>query len=256
MNLPALVPPPRLRRLPGAAGVTLMELLIAVSLVGLLSVGMLMAVRTGLNTLEKTNQRLLSNRKVVGVERTLYAEIAGIIPVVTLCGAVSGVGGSRQSFFQGESQSMRFVSSYSLDGGSRGRPRILEFQVVPLDEGHGVRLIVNETLYTGPLGTGPLCLGRGPDPVTGAVITRFAPIQVGPSSFVLADHLAYCHFLYRDLSPDRRTDRWLPVWSKENLPTGIRVEMASLPADGPRLAIVSVTVPIHITRFVLGPYED
>ena len=44
---------------------------------------------------------------------------------------------------------MRFVTSYSLQDGWRGRPQIAALQVIP-GETQGVRLIVNETPYTGP----------------------------------------------------------------------------------------------------------
>ena len=53
------------------AGVTLLELLIAVSLVGLLSVGILMALRVGINAMEKTNGRLMSNRRNTGAQRVI-----------------------------------------------------------------------------------------------------------------------------------------------------------------------------------------
>ena len=41
------------------AGVTLMEVLIAVTLLSLLSVGMLFAIRIGLSTFGKTNDKLM-----------------------------------------------------------------------------------------------------------------------------------------------------------------------------------------------------
>ena len=46
------------------SGVTLIEILIAVSLLSLLSVGMLMAMRLGFNTMDKTDSRLVRNRRV------------------------------------------------------------------------------------------------------------------------------------------------------------------------------------------------
>ena len=48
------------------AGLTLIEVLIAVSLVGLLSVGMLWAIRVGVNAMGKSNEKLISNRRVTG----------------------------------------------------------------------------------------------------------------------------------------------------------------------------------------------
>ena len=64
-------------------------------------------------------------------------------------------------FFQGEPQSMRLASTYSLQQGERGLPMILEFQVIPGEDEQGVRLVVNEHWYTGPRGAGIYCIGMG-----------------------------------------------------------------------------------------------
>ena len=68
-----------------AAGVTLLELLLAVSLLSLLSTGMLMALHVGVNAMEKSNTRLMDNRRVAGTQRLLEQEIAGFIPVLAEC---------------------------------------------------------------------------------------------------------------------------------------------------------------------------
>src|SRR4029077_3540904 len=102
------------------------------------------------------------------------------------------------SFLQGAPQSMRIASTYSLQQATRGFPMILEYQVIPGEDGAGVRLIVNEHIYSGPRSTGVFCTGMGIDPASGAPGPLFAPIQVGAGSFVLAEKLAFCRFSYRD----------------------------------------------------------
>lgn len=226
------------RRSTSESGVTLIELLIAITLVSTLSVSMLMAIRTSLITLDKTDARLQSNRRVMSVEMILSRQIGGVIPAIAECGG-------RAPVFKGNEQTLRLVSTYSLAEGARGYPHILEFQVVAA-EGGGVRLIVNETLFTGPASTAPFCAG-------GILV----PAQAGPQSFVVADRLAYCRILYRDSNPDVPFDgKWLPVWNQPNLPSAVRVEMAPLAADPARLPLIGATIPIHITRDVLGQYVD
>ena len=66
------------------------------------------------------------------------------------------IAGAKVAFFQGEPQSMRFVSSFSLHEGDRGLPHMLEFQVISGENGAGVRLVVNELIYSGPRSTGAL----------------------------------------------------------------------------------------------------
>ncbi len=219
-------------------GVTLVELLIAVTLVALLSMGMLFAMRTGLGALSSTNRRLNDNRRVMSVQRILEMQIAGIMPVAANCGG-------RRMYFQGTAETLRFVTSYSMDGGSRGYPRVVEMQVIP-GELSGVRLVVNTYLYTGPDSALLLCGPNG-----------FMPVQIGAGSFVLADRLAFCRFRYRDIVGPDRNPGWFPIWGNAQLlPTGIRVEMTPLVVDPSRVPLETITVPIRVTRQVLAPYLD
>jgi prepilin-type N-terminal cleavage/methylation domain-containing protein len=235
------------------SGVTLIEVLIAVTLLSLLSVGMLFAMRVGLNAWGKANDRLMRNRRVAGAHRAIEAQIAGLMPVFTACqNAPTG----RRIFFQGELQSMRFVSSYSLQEAWRGAPHIIEFQVIPRDGG-GVRLIVNETPYTGPQAGLLLCLGAVPDPL-GGMHVRFAPITPGPRSFVLADRLEYCRFAYLDPPPvPNAPERWVPEWVLPRWPAAVRVEMASAPdSKNPNLRPITFVAPVHIRRSPEIQYVD
>src|SRR5271165_1763694 len=125
-------------------GVTLIELMIAITLVATLSVGMLMAMRTSMITLEKTDSRLQLNRRVMSAEQILSREISGVMPVLGDCLNASG-GVARLPIFSGTERTLHLVSTYSLAEGARGSPRILDLQVIPA-QGGGVRLIVNEHL--------------------------------------------------------------------------------------------------------------
>ena len=234
------------------AGVTLLELLIAVSLVGLLSVGILMALRVGINAMEKTNGRLMSNRRITGAQRVIEQQVAGMIVTMADCRSGAGAAPAKRTFFQGQPQSMRFVSSYSLQEASRGYPRILEYQVIPGDQQQGVRLIVNELLYTGPASTGQLCLGSNPD----GPGTLFRPIVIGPQSFVLADKLAFCRFLYQAPAPPPRRKAWGPVWTRKDFPLAIRIEMAALEPDLSKLPMVSFTAPVRVNKNPIFMYVD
>ncbi len=235
----------------GQAGVTLMELLIAVSLVSALATGMLLAIRVGLNAMDKTNSRFIANRKVISVEKIIESQIGGLIPVVANCAAASN---ARFLFFEGKPQSLHFVSSYSLQEGARGYPRILAFSVVNAPQ--GVRLIVNETVYPGPVGAGMMCAGLANG------VPSFNDSEANPRSFVLADKLAYCRFLYRKSPQAPQPEAWLPEWTGAEilpygfLPTAIRVEMAPLEPNPATLQLLTITTPLRITKWGLGPYAD
>ncbi len=237
-------------------GMTLMEVLIAVTLVSLLSVGLLMAMNMGLDSMKRLNDRVLVNRRAIGVQRVLEQEIAGLIPASANCIPDGQAPPSKILFFQGELESMRFVSSFSLNEGSRGMPRVLELQVIPGDQGRGVRLVVNEHVYTGPFSTGQFCAGVVMEPMLGVTMPRFRPIQVGPGSFVLADKLAYCRFIYRAPLQDPPYVRWVPRWILPIWPTAVRIEMAPLEADVSRVQPMAITLPIAVNKVVPGAYAD
>ncbi|MCU1259275.1 MAG: hypothetical protein JWO80_2160 [Bryobacterales bacterium] len=243
-------------KLRSQAGLTLVEVLIATSLVGLLSVGMLWAIRVGVGAMGKANDKLIANRRVTGALRVLEQQIAGFMPAVAEIRIVPGMPGAKIPFFQGEPESMRFVSSYSLREGSRGHPQVLAFQVIPGDNGAGVRLIVDEYPYSGPLSTGLFVLGRTSDPVLMKPITHFAPIEAGPHSFVLADKLAYCRFFYEEMRPKPEIERWDTFWTLDRWPEGIRIEMAPLDPTSASLHMVTVTAPLRVTRLPLETYDD
>jgi hypothetical protein len=246
------------KRRQSSAGVTLIELLIAVLLLSLLSVAIVLTLRVALSAMNKSSSKLMANRRVSSVERILDQEIEGIMPVTAECQAQPGVPGPTLMFFQGETASMRLASTYSLQQGERGIPMILEFQVIPGADEQGVRLIVNEHWYTGPRGAGVYCIGGGGGADGGPSGPRFAPINVGPGSFVLVDKLAYCHFSFRDPGTTGETPVWVQRWVKPVLPSAIRIEMAPLAPDLGRLEPVTLTLPVHVTRLPLppGPYEN
>ncbi len=232
------------------AGVTLLELLISVTLVALLSVGLLFAMRVGFTAMDRSNDRLMSNRRVVSVERILEGQIADIMPVTALCMSDDGPT-ARIAFFQGETATMRFVSSYSLHEASRGYPMLLEFHVIPGQNDEGVRLVVNETLYSGPKSAGLTCTGAG----DGNGPPQFRPVQIGANSFVLADKLAFCRLSYREDLPPPDGAHWVILWNKRVLPSAIRIEMASLNPGAAKLQLMTLTIPVHVNRYPLERYD-
>ena len=237
------------------AGITLIEVLIAVSLLSLLSVGMLYAMRLGFTTMEKTDAHLVQNRKVVNVRQIIENEIEGFIPTNAEWHrdpqTVSIV-----PFRQWEPSSMRFVTSYSLQDAWRGRLQIAALQVIPGEDNIGVRLIVNELPYTGPAQAGFMIVGVAQDPQTGFAVTQFAPIEPGQQSFVLADKLAYCRFTYLEPGPQQPLRFWRPNWVRQDLPLGVRIDMAPLTSAPSEVKISTVTALFPVNLINLNGYTD
>lgn len=222
------------------AGITLLEVLIAVTLLSVLSAGMMMAMRIGISALGKTDSRLMENRRVAGAQRILEQELQAIIPVVAPCNGNDR--GPRVSLFSGQANSLTTVTGFSLQGAWRGRPQIIQMFTIPDDRG-GVRLVVNETPYTGPLNAGKFCTG-----IEGTA-ARFLPPAAGPTTYVLADHLRGVRFQYLHVGENIEDPGfWTPEWKEAGWPYGIRVEMAPMEPSPARLQPISVTAPIYLNR--------
>jgi prepilin-type N-terminal cleavage/methylation domain-containing protein len=241
------------------SGFTLIEVLISVTLLSMISAGLMMALRVGLSAMHKSDDRLMSNRRVMSTQKILEQFIAGLMPVPADCVKTGDAPPSRIAFFEGKPLSMRFVSSYSLREASRGAAKLLEFQVIPGENGAGVRLVLNEWLYTGPIGAGQFCVGVITDPETKALSAQFLPIQIGANSFVLADKLAYCRFSFRNTAPlgGPPEPQWFASWGYvEHLPDAIRIDMAPLNPDSGRLQPVTLTSPVRVNRLPLELYAN
>ena len=244
-----------MRRWRRLRGITLIEMLLAITLVGMLSAGILYAFRIGINTMERASDRFLSNRRVLGAERVLEQQIAGLMPVAANCGARPGpFGAGGVLFFQGLPSAMRFVSRYTLEEAARGYPRVLEYLVIPGEQNQGVRLVVNELLYTGPSILDQLCVGSNSTPF--GPVGVFVPIRPHPRSFVLADKLAFCRISYLLVEDKTGLRTWSPAFSGPLPPAAIRFEMQPLSPDPSRLQMTSLLLPVRANRDTRLNYVD
>jgi Prokaryotic N-terminal methylation motif len=244
------------------AGTTLIEVLIAVTLLSLLSVAMAFALRIGINAYQKTGAKLMEDRRVAGAQRILEEELEGIVPVVAPCGEVAPASKPDENwfaFFEAQPALMRLVSTFSLQQAWRGSPHVLELFVIPRDDGPGVRLVVNEQPYYGPFAVGRLCTGYPGEGGAGFRIPQFLPVYAGTQSFVLADKLAYCRFKYLWNLPHGTSDNpiaWGPTPMGPDWPIAVRVEMAPLAPDPATLQPLTMTAALHLHLSHTIPYGD
>ena len=120
---------------------------------------------------------------------------------------------------------MRLVSTFSLQQGWRGQPQILQLFVIPGEEA-GVRLVVNETPYTGARGAGAILRRHYHRPGYDSGWRSSMPTPGRTESFVLADKLAYCRFSYYTPSASSRAARLAASWARKGWPLAVRIEMA------------------------------
>lgn len=238
------------------AGFTLIEVMLAISLVAAIATGMLLAMRNGLMTLDRIGTRLDENRRALALDRLLRGQLDGSFLASATCGrgggggATGGNGGGTgggagganlRGSFQGTGSRMLLVSSYSMATGSRGYPVIVEYQFLPNADGT-IRLVALEAPYFGPAALRPFCGGSA---------------GRASSALVLADRLSFGRFLYQDRN--LRTDqgsRWIPNWTRPYLPVAVRVEMAAADPLATRIPQGPVTVPLHTTQLPGEDYGD
>lgn len=225
------------------SGMTLLEVLVAVTLLGLLSVGLLMSFRMGADSWQSTRDRLMLDRRIATANQILHSTLAGMIPVAGE--ALYGQGAQRRRFlfFQGEPHSMRFVSSYSVTGGVRGGLHVVELQVV--NSTRGRRVLLNQSPFVGPQGLERFVDGFFRDPDLRVIRPNFRPIMSHAGSLVIADELEDCAFRYLERqSGVEMSTTWLPIWTNNRqLPQAVAINV--LPrGDGNRLRPVSIAVPV------------
>jgi prepilin-type N-terminal cleavage/methylation domain-containing protein len=240
------------------AGMTLMEVLIAVSLLSVLSLGMMLAMRLGISALWRTDQRLMDNRRVAGAQRIVEQELEGLVPVAAPCHGAGGEGGPKVPVFSGQPTGVTLVSTLSLQQAWRGRPQVLQIFTMPSEEG-GVRLVVNEIPYPGPKFVGGLCTGIQQSQEAPGNFGQFIVPKAGEGTFVLADRLQSIAFQYLKRPEKERGEEagvWLPAWQRPDWPAGIRIVMTPLNPSAARLQPVTVTAPIYIYRNPEVTYVD
>ena len=221
---------------------TLIEVLVAVTLLGMLSVGLVMSFQVGASSWQTTRERLTLDRRIATANQILNSTLAGIVPFFGES-QESESGRRRFFFFQGEPLSMRFVSSYSVTEGPRGGLNVFELQIV--DSPRGRRILLNQSPFESPVGLSRFIDGFYQDPERGWMRPRFRPIVPYATSLVIVDELEECEFRYLEKPPGiEPPTKWLPAWVEQfKLPEAVAINV--LPKiDGVRLRPVSIEAPV------------
>ena len=88
------------------------------------------------------------------------------------------------------------------------------------------------------------------------MMMHFADIAPNPRSFVLADKLVSCHFMYQELKPRPEYQRWTEVWARDKWPDAIRIEIQPQDETPGRLKMLTLTTPVHVKKLPFEQYAD
>lgn len=201
-------------------GVTLLELLVAITIVALLAATSLVAWRAGVSGWEKASVKLEHDRAVMAVHQVVSEQMASMMPYEVLVERVGQV-----MFFQGEAETARFVSRYSLANRAASGLYLIEYHVV--DERDGRRqLVLQENLIRSAAELAAKVAGI--DAETGVIRVRFHAFEQGPAAVVLLDGLDDCRFEYYNAPRVGVPGNWTSEWigSANEIPTAMRIRAA------------------------------
>lgn len=226
----------------GDAGFTLLELLVSITIVSLLATTALMAWRVGASGWQKANERLARDRAVLAVHQLLEEQMAAMVPYQALPPK-----GAKELFFQGEPQTARFVSRYSLGQRMRSGLYLVEYQVAERPGGTRL-LLLNEWPVSSQEALGAWLLGTETSPQ--GKILRFSAFERGPQTVMLLDGLQECGFEYYRAGTPLKPGVWTEQWTAmdDELPRAMRIRAVAAAESG-KLTPVSVVAAVrHFSR--------
>ena len=240
----SLTPVPSQRQfpVPSEAGFTLIELLISVTVLSLLATTVLLGWRIASSAWQKANSHLLRSRAVEESHQLLQEQMASMVPY-----QVTTAEGSLEFFFQGERQTARFLSRYSLSGRTNSGLYRIEYQIA---EGTGgtKQLLLNEFPMRSREELGGLLVKDELDPDPAGKVLKFLPVQRGPQTVELFEGLTECHFEYYQPPVPPEPGSWKERWTepKNELPSGMAIRIVARGETGD-LKSVSIVAAIRDT---------
>ena len=223
-------------------GVTLLELLVAISLMGMVSLGLLFGLRIAASAWQKGNSRLAADRQVLAAGDLFAQQVANARPRKVNVGPLD-----RQIqvfYFQGEHDRLRFLTATSLSGRSRSGLWLAEYSF-RVDDGGRCKLTYNEWPFREDSDAAPTILGLREDAVSHRQVVRFAEPAQNPQTRDLYHDLDSCGFEYltQRLGED---PRWEPEWISDRplLPPAVAARFRS--REGRGIAPVAMVASFNV----------
>ncbi len=249
-------------------GVTLLELLVVITLLGMLSLGLLFSMRISSAAWQRGNARMASDRQVVAAAGLLSAQLANARPrvvrwtppgakdrsrsqtsAIALAGGRpapgAGFGQVAFAYFEGAPERLRFLTAYSVEARARGGLWLAEYFFIR-EEGGACNLLYNEWPFREDSDAAATVSAAGYDPNLGRLRVDFAPPAREQQTRQLYRGLRQCHFEYL-IEPEKGEPYWGAAWQTNNklLPRAVAARFEGREAGGIAPVAVVATVPMR-----------
>ncbi|MCY4594999.1 MAG: prepilin-type N-terminal cleavage/methylation domain-containing protein [Bryobacterales bacterium] len=203
-----------------SAGMTLIEVVLALALLGLVSTGLLAVTGNGLRAWLDSREALRQDRRLSNASIRLHETIAAMVPMPAMpqSGSLDAF-----PFFEGEQRFMRFVSGHSPTRGSRAGMRLVSLSAHSFEG--ALTLLLTETACPGPRGLASL-LPAVPGRQTGQQARPFIPAREAGESWTVVENLTACEFSYlRGSRVPNEAAEWVQHWQdRGTVPRAVRIE--------------------------------
>jgi prepilin-type N-terminal cleavage/methylation domain-containing protein len=223
-------------------GFTLLELLVSMTLMGLLAVAMHLGFRIGTNAWAAADNRLEIIRARQFSLDLLSRQISAMVPYYSQQNLDNEL--VKVLLFQGAGRAMRFVTSFSAHSRSSGGLRLVEYFASNSKSKGGSALLVNEQLLPSDRELSRLVfrdISRGED---NTVIVNFFEYKARADSLCLFDDMDQIQFQY--FRPHLANQDDLDN-TKEHLPLGVAIHLRWSKPEVFSAQDLSVVVPTHAT---------
>lgn len=223
-------------------GVTLLELLVAISLLGMVSLGMLFGLRIAASAWHKGNTRMAAGRQVIAASDLFAEQIANARPRLVEWGPLDRP--VRFFYFEGTHDRLRFLTATSAAGRSRSGLWLVEYSFRP-DDGGRMKLVYNEWPFREDADAAQTVQDIAMDPTRNRMAVRFiAPASTAQTRELYRD-LDDCGFEYLILRPGEEP-RWEPQWEVDRplLPPAVAARFRT--REGRGIAPVAMVASFNV----------
>jgi prepilin-type N-terminal cleavage/methylation domain-containing protein len=225
-----------------AAGFTLLELLVSMTIVSLLATTVLFGWRIASSAWQKANTHLERSRMVLAANQLLQDQMSSMLPY-----RARTADGVPMPFFQGDAKSAQFITRYSIHGRASSGLYRVEYQIV--EENDSSKLLLNEAPVRSREELGSLI--SGVEEVPGGMILKLAAFERGGETVTLLDGVKECRFEYYDPVAPSAGGGWKETWIKTSLelPHGMAIRLVNkAPSSDVEPASIVATIPDYTAR--------